>query len=214
MSKYIMHTNPNFGTLDITFNNNRLKDVGHKKYAFKQFLNYTYQELVDHFKNEVDKVIPEEIIIEKPRRELRLSRIKDELSDPIDHDILFDILVETSVPIASINPKVIDPQQMPNREFRDAWCDVTPEAKIDIDLVKAKEIQLEKLRVERQQAFVDLGFPQKISPEIEEAILSQPTKEKLQALRDVTEPLKSLVVEGYNDAAVLQQIRDLGKLNV
>lgn len=130
-------------------------------------------------------------------------------------DMVFEYIVWASVPAEAINPRIIEDENIPaSREFRSAWCDVTPEAKIDIDLVKAKEVQLEKLRLERQRAFVDLGFPQKLHPEIEEGILSTETKAKLQALRDVTEPLKSLVVEGYNDESVLQQIRDLGKLNV
>lgn len=97
-------------------------------------------------------------------------------------------------------------------DFRNAWCDVTEEPAIDIDLAKAKECQLEKLRVNRQQAFIDLGFPQKLSPEVEEAILSSETKEKLKTLRDATEPLKALEVSGYNDKAVLDQLKSLAAL--
>lgn len=122
----------------------------------------------------------------------------------------------------SVNPRMIGLTiadlkilELPSsREFRDAWCDITAESRVDIDLSKAKELQLRKLRLARQQAFVDLGFPQKLNPEIEDAILSSETKAKIQSLRDATEPLKALEVSGYNDEAVLKQIRELGTLNV
>ncbi len=148
------------------------------------------------------------IVVPMPKHDI--ERILGDLTDSEYEDHVWD----RSVPEDAINARVIDDEDIPTtREFRNAWCDATPESRIDIDLSKAKDIQLEKLRLERQKAFVDLGFPQKLNPEVENAIVSPETKEKLKALRDATEPLKALVVEGYNDEAILQKIRELGKLN-
>lgn len=113
------------------------------------------------------------------------------------------------------NLRSISPDDEPDGEFRNAWVDVTEQSRIDIDCSKAKEIQLRRLRIKREKAFSDLGFPTKLNPELEDRILSPSTKAKLKELRDVTEPLKGLDVEGkINCEETLQSIRDLGQLNV
>jgi hypothetical protein len=110
--------------------------------------------------------------------------------------------------------RYVDDHDIPSsREFRNAWCDVTQESRIDIDLTKAKDIQLSKMRAERQKKFEELGFPYKLDSQLEEAIISKDTRDKLQSLRDATEPLKALEVSGYNDNAVLDQIKELGAFN-
>lgn len=120
---------------------------------------------------------------------------------------------ERSIPENAIGVRDVEDTDIPsNREFRNAWCDVTEETRIDIDLKKAKDIQLIKLRIEREQAFKDLGFANKLHPDIEEALLSAETKQALKDLRDVTEPLKALEVDGFNDEAVLTKIKELGTL--
>lgn len=109
--------------------------------------------------------------------------------------------------------KVIDDLWLPeSREFRNAWVDVTDEPKIDICLKTAKDIKLMQLRTERNEAL------KKTDAELMRALEAQDDlheiKAKRQALRDATEPLKALTVSGYNDEDVLQQIRDLGVLDV
>jgi hypothetical protein len=97
--------------------------------------------------------------------------------------------------------------------FIDAWCDVTPESRIDIDCTKAKEIELTRMREKRQKEFEALGFPVRLHPELEKSVLSDKTRIKLQELRDKTEPLKSLETTGkYNDEDLLNEIKRLGSL--
>lgn len=99
-----------------------------------------------------------------------------------------------------------------SREFREAWCDETASPVVDIDLVKAKDIQLNRLREER------LPYLESSDVEITRAMETNNTEEieaikaKRQALRDATEALKQLEVSGYNDEEALNQIRELGAL--
>ena len=114
-----------------------------------------------------------------------------------------------SVPSDAINPRYVE--SIPtNREFRNAWCDVTLEPNVDICLTKAKEIQLAKLRECRNKklADTDVEFMVKLEKGEDLTII----KQKKQALRDATEPLKNLVVTGYNDPVVLARIKTLGTL--
>lgn len=96
------------------------------------------------------------------------------------------------------------------RKHREAWCDVTDDGKINIDMTKAKDIALTRLRGMRQECFIELGFPIRLDPAVEEAIVPVETRTKLQELRDVTEPLKALDTAGkYDDDALLAQIDEL-----
>jgi hypothetical protein len=96
------------------------------------------------------------------------------------------------------------------RKYRGAWCDVSEDEKINIDMTKAKDIALTRLRDMRQESFVELGFPNKLNPDLEEAVIPLETRTKLQELRDVTEPLKALDTAGkYDDDALLAQIDEL-----
>lgn len=118
---------------------------------------------------------------------------------------------ERSVPSWAINPRYVDEDGLPaDREFRNAWCDATPDAKVDIDLKKAKDLQLTKLRDVRNAklAAADIEFMTKLEKGDDLADI----KKKKQKLRDATEPLKALVVDGYNDKEVLAQIKSLGTL--
>ena len=118
---------------------------------------------------------------------------------------------ERSVPPNAINPRYVDEDGLPaNREFRNAWCDATPDAKVDIDLKKAKDLQLTKLRSTRNEKLTqaDVEFMTKLEKGEDLTAI----KAKKQKLRDATEPLKALSVEGYNTKEVLDQIRTLGTL--
>lgn len=118
---------------------------------------------------------------------------------------------ERSVPSDAINPRYVDADGLPaDREFRNAWCDATPEAKVDIDLKKAKDLQLAKLRLTRNAKLeaADVEFMTKLEKGEDLTAI----KDKKQNLRDATEPLKALSVDGYNTKEVLDQIRTLGTL--
>jgi hypothetical protein len=153
--------------------------------------------------NDSDEKILNDFLDTKPKDKLPLTQEEYEAH-----------VREKSIPDGALNIREIDESDIPNtREFRSAWCDVTSESIIDIDLSKAKNIKLTQMRDNRQKRFEELGFPVRLNPELEVALISQETRDKLQSLRDCTEPLKALGAEGYNDEAVLQQIRELGTLN-
>ncbi len=69
-----------------------------------------------------------------------------------------------------------------DRYFRNAW--LHNDGKINIHLDKAKNIHLDKLREIRSQKFIEMGFPQRLHPQVENAILDESTKSKLKELRD------------------------------
>lgn len=118
---------------------------------------------------------------------------------------------DRSVPHNAINPRYVDEEGIPStREFRNAWCDVTPEAKVDIDLVKAKDLQLNKMREERKPKLAASDTEFMLALEKGEDLTAIKAKKK--KLRECTDPLKALSVSGYNDPQVLAQIKLLGTL--
>lgn len=119
---------------------------------------------------------------------------------------------ERSIPDDAINPRDVDDADIPEtKEFRNAWCDVTPESRIDIDCTKAKEIQLAKMREKREELFAPLDKQFMLA--LERGADTSSIVAKKNALRDVTEPLKDLDTAGkVNDEALLEEIRKLGAL--
>lgn len=117
-------------------------------------------------------------------------------------------VIEQSIPKDAINIKRIAYEDLPtDREFRNAWVDVTDDSKVNIDLAKAKAIKLEELRQERNKLL------DAVDKELLKALdlggdIGAIRTEK-QRLRDLTEPLKTLVVDGVDDPAVLEQIKKL-----
>jgi hypothetical protein len=121
-------------------------------------------------------------------------------------------VLERSIPEYAINMRPIEDSDFPeSREFRNAWCDITPSSKVDIDLKKAKDIKLQHMRYYRDKKLEKLDKELMIASETGGDV--EGIKTKKQALREATEPLKNLEVSGYNDEAVLQQIRELGTLH-
>lgn len=100
-----------------------------------------------------------------------------------------------------------------SREFRDAWVDVTKEPKVDIDMKKAKDIKLKELREKRQPRLDALDKEMLKALENDDSTKKAEIKAAKQALRDITEPLKNLVVDGVNNNVLLEQIKTLGTLN-
>lgn len=120
-----------------------------------------------------------------------------------------------SIPENAINPRYIKDEDIPflHLEFKDAWCDITPLSKIDICCKKSRDIQLGILRKNRQEEFNKLGVPNKFHKNIEDAILDPQTRAELERLREITEPLKTLNVDGkFNDETLLNEIKKLGVL--
>ena len=106
-------------------------------------------------------------------------------------DEAYEAHIWSTIPAEAINPRIIDDASLPaSREFRDAW-----EAGvdgIDINLVKAKDINLGRLRQKRDDLLdtydkllaraMEIGTEQEVDN----------LKTKKQQLRDATEPLKAL----------------------
>lgn len=114
-----------------------------------------------------------------------------------------------------INVRALADEDLPtDRTYRQAWCDVTPDSKINLNVEKVKDISLNNLRAERQKKFEELGVPVKLAPAVE-ALLDQDLRDKLQALRDVTEPLKAVNAKNkIDDEATIDQIKNLSKKEV
>ncbi len=120
-------------------------------------------------------------------------------------------IILRSIPNDSINYREIKDTDIPNtREFREAWCDVTDDSKIDIDLVKAKEIKLADLRKVRDQKLKETD--QEFVIALSKGENTTAIEVKKQILRDATNDLKALDVNGYNDEIILSKIKELGQL--
>ena len=122
-------------------------------------------------------------------------------------------VIERSIPANATRVKRIEDSGIPaDREFRNAWVDVTAAAKIDIDLVKAKDIKLTELRAARDAELAKLDKDFMIALERGEDL--EAIKARKQELRDATEPLKNLEVSGINNKVTLKQIKALAVLEV
>lgn len=89
-----------------------------------------------------------------------------------------------------------------DREFRDAWCDVTNGLSIDMDLSKAKDIQISRLRLKRDELlkkYDGLGFQ---AMDIGDNDKLSEVRTKKQELRDATNALKALTPDS------IKQIKD------
>lgn len=117
-----------------------------------------------------------------------------------------------SIPEGALNVRDLEEADIPDsREFRDAWCDVTPEPRIDIDCTKAKDIQLADMRARRVEMFEPLDKEFMLA--LERGADTSSIVAKKNALRDATQPLKDLDTAGkVNDDALLGEIRKLGVL--
>lgn len=125
-----------------------------------------------------------------------------------------DFIFKKGVPVDAVNPRKITDADVPaSREFRNAWCDKTVATSIDIDLVKAKEIQLAKLRKVRDAELAATDGLYTRALEKNDAAAIAELKAKREALRNATEDLKSLSVSGYTDPAVLAAIKAGGSVS-
>lgn len=134
----------------------------------------------------------------------------EEILGPITDEEYEAHVRKISIPDGALNVRDIDEEDIPlSREFRNAWCDVTPSKSIDIDCDKAKEIQLNKLRFSRNETLAESDVLITRAMENGEDITD--LKAYRQQLRDITTPLKALkTAEIYNDEGLLDKIRSLG----
>jgi biotin carboxylase len=118
-------------------------------------------------------------------------------------------VMERSIPSNAINVKFITDENIPaNREFRNAWVDITDDNNVNICCNKAKELKLEELRRVRNAklAETDMEFTRAI--ESDDADLISAVKAKRTALRNATEALKAIEADGIiDDLELLELIR-------
>ena len=102
-------------------------------------------------------------------------------------------LLEHAKELALKNPDYIshllieDTRLLEDRYFRNAWQHV--DGSISVHMDKAKKIHLDKLRDIRSIKFMNMGFPARLNPQVENAILDDETKLKLKELRDFPQNL-------------------------
>lgn len=82
-------------------------------------------------------------------------------------------------------------RQMPDdaipldRTFRDAWADTTPELIIDIDMAKARNIHLERIRIKRNAELSKLDIQATKAQDVGDAETLTQIKARKQELRDL-----------------------------
>lgn len=134
------------------------------------------------------------------------------LLGPLTEDQYVSHIIERSIPDDATNVRYINNEDIPtSRHFRNAWVDTTEEAYIDICCEKARDVQLEKLRRERDAELdkLDKEFMIALEREMDTTVI----KKRKQELRDATNPLKILDVAGkVNDDELLEEIKSLGIL--
>jgi len=115
---------------------------------------------------------------------------------------------------AGLDYRIVDESLLPgNREFRNAWTDEYPGSQVDIDAIKAKNLQLSRLRQERNAKLSALDIEvMRAQDKDDQESLARIRGEK-EVLRDATEPLKNLAVSGPATDNILDQIRALGTLS-
>lgn len=100
--------------------------------------------------------------------------------------------------------RVVSVDKLPKDfNFFDAWTDDYPTETVDIDMDKAKAIHLDRLRAKRTEKFVEMGFPYRLTPEVEKSIVSPITQERLQSLRDFPQKL---------DLSKVNSVEELSKI--
>lgn len=145
------------------------------------------------------------IVVPAPKSDL------EKVLGPISQETYEAHVWERSVPSDAINPRYVDEGGVPeDRKFRGAWVDATPEASVDIDLALAKDVALNDLRNKRKDLMVKLDI--EFMTKLEKGEDLTDVKLRKQQLRDITNPLKELVVEGYNDSEKLALIDSLSNI--
>ena len=91
-----------------------------------------------------------------------------------------------------VNPGAyVSHRQMPDdviptdRTFRDAWADTTPELTIDVDMAKARDIHLERIRIKRNAELSKLDIQATKAQDIGDAETLTQIRTRKQELRDL-----------------------------
>jgi len=111
--------------------------------------------------------------------------------------------------------KYISHREMPDdaipedRTFRDAWADATPELTIDIDMGKAREIHLDRIRIKRNAKLSYLDIEAMKAQDIGDAEALEQIRAQKQELRDLPATLAP-TLGAANSVDALKAIQPLG----
>jgi hypothetical protein len=109
--------------------------------------------------------------------------------------------------------RIISVDLLPStREFRNAWTDDYPGNQIDVETTKAKDIQLAKMRKERESKLTALDVESTRAMEDGDKTALADVKAKKQSLRDATNLLKAYKGTGAATDKMLARIKELGTL--
>ena len=116
---------------------------------------------------------------------------------------------------ADVNPnQYISHREMPDdaiptdRTYRGAWTDTTPQLTIDIDMVKAREIHLQRIRIQRNAELAKLDIEAIKAQDMEDATKLAEIRQRKQELRDLPTTLIPLLANA-NSTEELKAIKPL-----
>jgi hypothetical protein len=195
--------------------------------------NFDYQD-VKTWINAGNIVKPELIPVEDTKeKELEAEKLKKEkeISDFIENhkiaiahndgscsilDISFEMLNDDSSLKQNLfkeEYRLVSNSDLPT-ELPEAWTDDFNTETVDIHNEKAREVILEKMRIERNPKFLSLDIESLRALEDGDKEKLEKVKKKKQLLREATDPLKNLVIKKFNDPEILEKIKQLGTFNV
>ena len=90
----------------------------------------------------------------------------------------------------------IEAADLPNRDFRNAWTDDLAGPQIDVDMPRAKDIHLGRIRERRKEKFEELDVEYMKALEAGDSFAQTTAKNKKQALRDA--PAASAITDASN----------------
>lgn len=109
------------------------------------------------------------------------------LSMDVSEDVAIDVIANKDKPVGCISWRVADSMELPesdginyDKTFIKAF-----NHDLQLDIIKARQIQMDKIRLKRSEKFIEMGFPTRLDKDLETAILPKETIDKLQALRDI-----------------------------
>lgn len=120
-----------------------------------------------------------------------LERVFGELSDAQYKEFV----INKSIPSESLYSELSDDFKLPSREFRDAWK--LSANTIEHDLEKARNIQLNRIRAAREPKLKALDLEFMLA--LEKGLSTAEIVTQKHALRDLTEPLKAMVLNSIDD---------------
>ena len=92
-----------------------------------------------------------------------------------------------------------------DREFRSAWSDITPQPVIDIDMQKARDIHLSRIRMKRNEMLSKLDIDAIKAQDMGDSEKLLAVRGKKQELRDLPETLRPIL----DAAETVEQLKEI-----